>query len=113
MSTPIEEDLSEPTPAPANPKTTIAFNLTEAGDVTLEVYDVAGRHVRTLVDGPQTAGRKSAASDGRDDRGHVVGSGGSSGRLRAPGAHERSDVTERRPGGGSKGRCRASVLWPP
>ena len=37
-------------PNPFNPTTTIAFEVGEAGQVHLGVYDVAGRLVRTLVD---------------------------------------------------------------
>jgi len=39
------------------------------------VYNVAGRHVRTLVNGEVDAGYHSAMWDGRDDRGVEVGSG--------------------------------------
>jgi len=39
------------------------------------VFDVAGRLVATLVDGPQPAGPGSADWDGRDARGAAVSSG--------------------------------------
>jgi flagellar hook assembly protein FlgD len=43
--------------------------------VTLRIYDVAGRVVRTLVDGPQTAGSRAAVWDGRSDAGLTLASG--------------------------------------
>lgn len=62
-------------PNPFNPRTTIPYSLAGAGAVRLAVYDVAGRHVRTLVDGAVEAGDHLAAWDGCDERGVAVGSG--------------------------------------
>ncbi len=44
-------------PNPFNPTTTISFDLKEATYVTLTVYDVMGREVKTLADGNMNAGR--------------------------------------------------------
>jgi flagellar hook assembly protein FlgD len=41
----------------------------------LQVYDVAGRLVRTLVDGPVGQGIREAVWNGRDERGREVASG--------------------------------------
>ena len=62
-------------PNPFNPMTRIAFDLPEPAAVTLEVFDVTGRLVRTLVDGRETAGRKQTFWDGTDARGASVASG--------------------------------------
>ncbi len=62
-------------PNPFNPVTTIEFDLPEPADMTLEVFDVTGRLVRTLVEGHETAGRKQALWDGRDEHGSRVASG--------------------------------------
>jgi flagellar hook assembly protein FlgD len=43
--------------------------------VTLRVYDVSGRLVRTLVDGRQPEGVATATWDGRNDGGGRVASG--------------------------------------
>ena len=43
-------------PNPFNPSTTIRFELAKAGNLTLKVYDVLGKEVRTLVDDYKTAG---------------------------------------------------------
>ncbi|HRR07765.1 MAG TPA: T9SS type A sorting domain-containing protein [Rhodothermales bacterium] len=53
-------------PNPFNPTTTIAYSLQKAGEVTLSVYDVTGRIVRTLSKGFQTAGRYQARLDASD-----------------------------------------------
>jgi hypothetical protein len=61
---PAEFDLRQNYPNPFNPSTTIAFDLPRADNVTLEVYDVVGRHVATLVDGREmTAGRHEVRFD--------------------------------------------------
>jgi flagellar hook assembly protein FlgD len=55
------------------------------GAVRLRVYDVGGRLVRTLVDGAQTAGQKTAIWNGRDNQGRGVASEVYFYRLQAPG----------------------------
>ena len=44
-------------PNPFNPTTTIAFDLKNAGHVTLQVYDIMGQLVTTLIDGNRSSGR--------------------------------------------------------
>ncbi|MFT5142994.1 MAG: YVTN family beta-propeller protein, partial [Thalassolituus oleivorans] len=56
---PLEFDLSPNYPNPFNPVTTIEFALPESIDVRLEVFDVLGRRVQTLVNGPMDAGYHS------------------------------------------------------
>ena len=67
-------------PNPFNPETWIPFDLSEAGDVTVRVYDMQGREVRRLVLGRRDAGayrRRAAAAywDGRNESGEPVASG--------------------------------------
>jgi flagellar hook assembly protein FlgD len=62
-------------PNPFNPATTISFDLAQPGHVRLDVFDVAGRRVATLVDGVRAAGLSRATWDGRDSHGQPVSSG--------------------------------------
>ena len=76
-------DLKANYPNPFNPTTTIAFDLPEASQVTLEVYDMMGRRVATLVDGNMAAGRYQATWNAHADNGAAVASGVYIYRLRA------------------------------
>ena len=67
--------LNQNVPNPFNPFTRIAFSLAHAGNVTLRIYDVAGRPVRMLVDGWRESGAYSEVWDGRDEIGRAVASG--------------------------------------
>lgn len=67
--------LGQNFPNPFNPSTTIEYSLSQAGPVTLTIHDIRGRLVRTLVDGPLGAGRRSVSWDGRSDAGESLPSG--------------------------------------
>lgn len=62
-------------PNPFNPSTAIDFEIARPGHVRLEVYDVLGRRIRTLVDEPRAAGRQRVNWRGEDDRGRPVATG--------------------------------------
>lgn len=62
-------------PNPFNPRTTLAFELPRAGRTQVEIFDVAGRLVTTLLDDVQPAGRIELAWDGNDRSGRAVASG--------------------------------------
>jgi hypothetical protein len=62
-------------PNPFSPETTLRFHLPREGQVDLRVYDVAGRLVRTLAEGPRPAGANEVRWNGKDDAGHAVASG--------------------------------------
>jgi hypothetical protein len=67
--------LASPAPNPAQGRTGIQFSLDTERDVRLAVYDVAGRFVRTLVNGPTGGGIHTIMWDGRTERGHAIASG--------------------------------------
>ena len=62
-------------PNPFNPAVTIAWDLPRAGGLEVQVFDLAGRLVRTLRGGPANAGPGSVAWQGRDDAGRALGAG--------------------------------------
>jgi choice-of-anchor B domain-containing protein len=67
--------LAQNTPNPFRSNTRISFELRRSGRVSLAVYDVAGRRVRALFEGPLPAGTRGFEWDGRDDSGSAVASG--------------------------------------
>ena len=62
-------------PNPFNPLTRISFRMERDAQVSLRVYDVQGRLVRTLVDDYLAAGPRVVEWDGADDRGLPAASG--------------------------------------
>ena len=71
-------------PNPFNPTTTIEYQTEKDGMVTVEVLDVAGRLVCSLVDDFQPAGRYSISWNGRNSEGQIVSSGIYFCRLNTP-----------------------------
>jgi hypothetical protein len=67
--------LSQNYPNPFNPTTAIQYQLPEDGKVTLEVYNLIGQHVKTLVNQLQTAGIQHQVWDGTNDIGKIVPTG--------------------------------------
>ncbi len=53
-------------PNPFNPTTIIQYQIPQSGNVILNIYDILGRKVRTLVNQYQTAGEHSVNFDGRN-----------------------------------------------
>ena len=62
-------------PNPFNPRTEVRFELAEATRVRVNVYDVRGRLIRTLVDETRLSGPHAAVWDGTDNTGSTVASG--------------------------------------
>ena len=62
-------------PNPFNELTVISYTLKVSGRVSLEIYDMQGQEVRTLVNENQPAGEHSVVWDGLTDRGEPVDSG--------------------------------------
>ncbi len=72
---PAASFLAQNFPNPFNPTTKIAFGLAAPANVSLRIYDAAGRLVRTLVEDARPAGNYSELWDGRDSGGRAVASG--------------------------------------
>jgi hypothetical protein len=64
-----------PNPFSGNQMVKIPFTLGQAGVVTLQITDVSGRHVRTLMDSWTREGKNEVLWDGRDDLGVEVSAG--------------------------------------
>ena len=62
-------------PNPFNPVTTISFDLPEASQVSLEVFDMMGRRIATLINGTLGAGTHAANWDASTTTGASVASG--------------------------------------
>ena len=72
---PAASFLAQNFPNPFNPSTRIAFGLAAPADVSLRIYDAAGRLVRVLAEDARPAGNYSELWDGRDSGGRAVASG--------------------------------------
>jgi hypothetical protein len=73
---PARMTLAQNIPNPFNPLTSISFSVPAPGrNVTLKVFDVSGRRVRTLLENAQVSGTRVVEWDGTDSRGHSVATG--------------------------------------
>lgn len=72
---PDRYDLHANFPNPFNPVTTIRYDLKAEGVVSLNIYNLLGQKVRTLVESRQSAGFKTVDWDGRNDAGQQVATG--------------------------------------
>ncbi len=88
--------LLPPAPNPTHAGAVIAFTLSAPAQVSVDLYDIQGRHVRDLLPSRAfSAGRHDLAWDGRDGRGNRVSAGLYFVRVRAA---------------GEEGRCRLIVV---
>jgi hypothetical protein len=67
--------LQQNFPNPFNPATTIGYDLNENAHVTVQVFDILGQYVATLVDAPRSAGYNAVVWNGRSQDGAVMNSG--------------------------------------
>jgi hypothetical protein len=72
---PTEFGLSQNYPNPFNPETTIRYQLPQAGQVTLRIFNMLGAEVVTLHDGRVEAGYHRIIWNGKDKFGRGVASG--------------------------------------
>ena len=67
--------ISQNFPNPFNPETTIEFSVLDAGKVTIEVYNILGEKIQTLVNSDFLPGTYSTVWKGTDSSGKSVSSG--------------------------------------
>jgi hypothetical protein len=91
--TPLVFRLVGNTPNPFNPVTKVAYHVPRESEVTIRVYDVSGRLVRTLVEGVVEPGRHVAVWDGLNEGGAATGSGVYFCTMEAPDFHESTKMT--------------------
>ncbi len=76
---PTEFVLHQNYPNPFNPTTTISFSIPNVGtafaDVSLQIYDISGRLVQTLINGSIKTGTHQVEWNGTDINGHPLASG--------------------------------------
>lgn len=84
---PVRTDTGEPSlrptvhrligafPNPFNPRTEVRFELAEATRVLVQVHDIRGRLVRTLINESRPSGPHAVVWNGKDNRGTTVASG--------------------------------------
>jgi hypothetical protein len=72
---PAEFFLADNYPNPFNPSTAISYGLPKDSFVRLEVFNLLGQKVRTLLSESQRAGYRRVVWDGRDGAGNAVSSG--------------------------------------
>jgi len=75
VGVPLVTGLGGNYPNPFNPETTITFSLAKQGLVEIEIYNIKGNKVKTLVKEHKSAGNHQVLWDGTDDRNRYVGSG--------------------------------------
>lgn len=80
-------------PNPFNPRVTVDYDLPLPGRALLQVFDLKGHLVRTLLNGDLAGGRGSVVWKGDDDAGHSLASGVYQLRLAAGGALAEKRVT--------------------
>jgi len=83
--TPKKTSLSENYPNPFNPSTTIKYELSQAGMVSVIVYDLKGAEVTTLVNENQEADYYNILWNGLNSNGQAVASGRYIVKMTAPG----------------------------
>ena len=72
---PVEFALTQNFPNPFNPTTMINFSIPMSSNVEIKVYNILGRHVRTLVSGAYDAGNYSVVWNATDVNGNLVSNG--------------------------------------
>ncbi len=72
---PTQFELAQNYPNPFNPSTIIAFSIPNQSYVSLKIFDILGREIRTLVNSDMSAGKYTVNWNGDDNNGNKVATG--------------------------------------
>ncbi len=72
---PVETTLYQNHPNPFNPTTNIRFSTTKAGNISINIYNIKGEKIKTLVNGAYPIGEHNVVWNGKDNNGKTVSSG--------------------------------------
>ncbi|MHB9012869.1 MAG: glycoside hydrolase family 3 C-terminal domain-containing protein [Ignavibacteriaceae bacterium] len=75
LKTPSKYSLEDNYPNPFNPTTTIRYHVPKQGNVKIEVFNISGQLIRTLVNSYYNPGDYFVMWDGRNSSGNVISSG--------------------------------------
>ncbi|MCH7827132.1 MAG: T9SS type A sorting domain-containing protein [Bacteroidetes bacterium] len=75
LDVPNKVELMQNSPNPFNPSTSIKFFIPNDADITIKIYDLNGREVRTLMQEKTSAGFHIVFWNGRNSRGEFASSG--------------------------------------
>ncbi|MEE9443234.1 MAG: T9SS type A sorting domain-containing protein [candidate division Zixibacteria bacterium] len=75
VSLPLRYALNQNYPNPFNPMTSIMFTIPEAGHVQLNVHNILGQRVKTLINSEMEKGEYTVTWYGKDENGLFVASG--------------------------------------
>jgi hypothetical protein len=90
---PTVSSLAPNVPNPFNPSTEVRFRVASDGPVKVQIYNLRGRLVRTLVEETRTAGEHAVTWNGTDDSGRSVASGSYVVRMIAPDRTDSRHIT--------------------
>ncbi len=72
---PLSTHISENYPNPFNQATTIKYALRENSKISIEIFNIRGQKIKTLIDAKMQSGSHSIFWDGKDERGNAVSGG--------------------------------------
>ena len=75
VAIPDEYAIHQNYPNPFNPVTTLRYDLPEQTFVNIQIYDMLGRQIRTIVNEQQDPGYKSVLWNAKDDYGRAASAG--------------------------------------
>ena len=72
---PVETNLHQNYPNPFNPSTNINFRINETSIVSIKIFNVLGKEIRTLLEDNLTPGEHTIKWNGNDDNGNILPGG--------------------------------------